>query len=123
MVLLLVMQPLVIVVQENKTVLDDTPEKLGIEAVIHQFYSQNISSLLLLIIKQQFFFNCKTVVFQLQVSNYWEAIGVMAAHKAGIDPKSLRRGGVNNINCLSSPSSNVSKNSLPSQEPHQFYRT
>ncbi|KAH7658523.1 hypothetical protein IHE45_17G093700 [Dioscorea alata] len=83
-------EPLVIAVQENKTVLDDTPEKLGIEA--------------------------------LQVSNYWEAIGVMAAHKAGIDPKSLRQGGVNNINCLSSPSSNVSKNSFPSQVQHQFYR-
>ncbi|KAH7658522.1 hypothetical protein IHE45_17G093700 [Dioscorea alata] len=83
-------KPLVIAVQENKTVLDDTPEKLGIEA--------------------------------LQVSNYWEAIGVMAAHKAGIDPKSLRQGGVNNINCLSSPSSNVSKNSFPSQVQHQFYR-
>lgn len=63
MVLLLVMQPLVIVVQENKTVLDDTPEKLGIEAVIHQFYSQNISSLLLLIIKQQFFLTVKLSYF------------------------------------------------------------
>jgi Protein of unknown function (DUF3326) len=30
-------------------------------------------------------------MFQMKVKNYWEAIGVVAAHKAGIDPKSLRK--------------------------------
>ncbi|KAG2709530.1 hypothetical protein I3843_05G222900 [Carya illinoinensis] len=63
-------KPLIITVEENETVLNDTPDKLGIEAV--------------------------------QVSNYWEAIGVIAAHKAGIDPHSLRRTRINNIPCNSS---------------------
>ncbi|KAL0318700.1 UNVERIFIED_CONTAM: hypothetical protein Sangu_2026200 [Sesamum angustifolium] len=48
-----------------KTVLNDTPEKLGIPAV--------------------------------KVSNYWEAIGVVAAHKAGVDPNSLRKNRIKNI--------------------------
>uniref|UniRef100_I1NJX0 Uncharacterized protein n=1 Tax=Oryza glaberrima TaxID=4538 RepID=I1NJX0_ORYGL len=43
-------KPLIITVQENETVLDDTPDKFNIEA--------------------------------LNVQNYWEAIGVIAAHKA-----------------------------------------
>lgn len=43
---------------------------------------------------------------QVKVSNYWEAIGVVAAHKAGIDPYSLRRNRINNINCISSTSPN-----------------
>ncbi|GJN05907.1 hypothetical protein PR202_ga23582 [Eleusine coracana subsp. coracana] len=43
-------KPLIISVQENETVLDDTPDKFGIES--------------------------------LNVRNYWEAIGVIAAHKA-----------------------------------------
>ncbi|KAK6123649.1 hypothetical protein DH2020_042603 [Rehmannia glutinosa] len=34
---------------------------------------------------------------RVKVSNYWEAIGVVAAHKAGIDPISLRRDRINNI--------------------------
>ncbi|BBN08740.1 hypothetical protein MPTK1_4g14060 [Marchantia polymorpha subsp. ruderalis] len=55
-------KPLIIAVEENETVLNDTPESLGIEAV--------------------------------RVANYWEALGVMAAHKAGVHPKSLRRDGV-----------------------------
>ncbi|CAL0314934.1 unnamed protein product [Lupinus luteus] len=63
-------KPLIITVDENETVLNDTPDKLGIEA--------------------------------LQVSNYWEAIGVIAAHKAGIDPFSLRRNKIRNIGCISS---------------------
>lgn len=63
-------KPLILTVEENETVLDDTPEKIGIKAV--------------------------------KVSNYWEAIGVIAAHKAGIDPKSLRRNGIGNIGCTSS---------------------
>lgn len=56
---------LIICVQENETVLNDTPDKLGIDVV--------------------------------KVSNYWEAIGVVAAHKAGVDPNSLRRDKVKNI--------------------------
>ncbi|XP_020251819.1 uncharacterized protein LOC109829125 [Asparagus officinalis] len=66
-------KPLIIAVEENGTVLDDTPEKLGIEAV--------------------------------KVSNYWEAVGVIAAHKAGVDPWALRREGINNIrgSIMSSP--------------------
>ncbi|KAF5189025.1 hypothetical protein FRX31_021385 [Thalictrum thalictroides] len=67
-------KPLMIAVEENQTVLSDTPDKLGIEAV--------------------------------KVSNYWEAIGVIAAHKAGVDPKSLRRNGIKNIRSTSSPSYN-----------------
>ncbi|XP_050230822.1 uncharacterized protein LOC126679856 [Mercurialis annua] len=58
-------KPLIIVVEENETVLNSTPDKLGIEAV--------------------------------KVSNYWEAIGVIAGHKAGIDPNSLRRNRIGNI--------------------------
>ncbi|KAL7098198.1 hypothetical protein ACP275_09G001900 [Erythranthe tilingii] len=58
-------RPLLIAVEENETVLSDTPEKLGITAV--------------------------------RVSNYWEAIGVVAAHKAGIDPYSLRKDRIDNI--------------------------
>ncbi|XP_038875669.1 uncharacterized lipoprotein syc1174_c-like isoform X6 [Benincasa hispida] len=67
-------KPLIIAVEENETVLSDSPMSLGIEAV--------------------------------KVSNYWEAIGVVAAHKAGIDPYSLRRNRINNINCISSTSPN-----------------
>lgn len=58
-------KPLIIVVEENETVLTDTPAKLGIHAI--------------------------------NVSNYWEAIGVVAAHKAGVDPNSLRRDKIKNI--------------------------
>ncbi|CAK7326713.1 unnamed protein product [Dovyalis caffra] len=58
-------KPLIISVEENETVLDLTPDKLGIETV--------------------------------KVMNYWEAIGVIAAHKAGIDPYSLRRNRIGNI--------------------------
>ncbi|XP_062111064.1 uncharacterized protein LOC133822671 isoform X2 [Humulus lupulus] len=58
-------KPLIIVVEENETVLDDTPDNLGIEAV--------------------------------KVSNYWEAIGVVAGHKAGVNPHSLRRDGIKNL--------------------------
>lgn len=58
-------KPLIITVTENETVLKDTPDKLGIDAV--------------------------------KVSNYWEAIGVIAAHKAGLDPNSLRRNRIKNI--------------------------
>lgn len=37
------------------------------------------------------------MVTQVRVSNYWEAIGVVAAHKAGVDPNALRRNRVKNI--------------------------
>lgn len=67
-------KPLIITVDENTTVLNDTPERLGIETV--------------------------------RVSNYWEAIGVIAAHKAGIDPNSLRRNRISQIPCRSSLSPN-----------------
>ncbi|CAJ1932494.1 unnamed protein product [Sphenostylis stenocarpa] len=67
-------KPLIITVEENETVLDDTADKLGLEV--------------------------------LHVSNYWEAIGVIAAHKAGIDPFSLRRDKVLNIGCSSLKSVN-----------------
>ncbi|VAH56170.1 unnamed protein product [Triticum turgidum subsp. durum] len=33
----------------------------------------------------------------LNVQNYWEAIGVIAAHKAGINPNALRRQGVDHL--------------------------
>lgn len=62
-------KPLIITVEENETVLNCTPDKLGINTVM--------------------------------VANYWEAIGVIAAHKAGIDPQSLRRNRIGNIPCAS----------------------
>ncbi|TYJ05426.1 hypothetical protein E1A91_A12G163500v1 [Gossypium mustelinum] len=43
---------------------------------------------------------------KVRVSNYWEAIGVVAAHKAGIDPSSLRRNKIRNIQCLSDVQAN-----------------
>ncbi|CAI9096715.1 OLC1v1032919C1 [Oldenlandia corymbosa var. corymbosa] len=67
-------KPLMIAVEENETILDDIPDKLGIQAI--------------------------------KVSNYWEAIGVIAAHKAGVDPFSLRRDAVKNIGCTRLKASN-----------------
>ncbi|GAB2279997.1 hypothetical protein Dimus_014634 [Dionaea muscipula] len=81
-------KPLIITVEENKTVLDDTPDKLGIEAV--------------------------------KVSNYWEAIGVIAAHKAGIDPNSLRRNRITNIQHWQGSSSS-SSNGLAVSGARPFY--
>ncbi|WOK93457.1 hypothetical protein Cni_G02155 [Canna indica] len=75
-------KPLIITVQENETVLNDTPHKLGIKA--------------------------------MKVHNYWEAVGVVAAHKAGINPEALRRGGIDNIRCHSVASS-VSSSQLYDQ--------
>lgn len=40
---------------------------------------------------------CWEFILQVRVSNYWEAIGVVAAHKAGINPDSLRRDRIKNI--------------------------
>ncbi|XP_075511936.1 uncharacterized protein LOC142547494 [Primulina tabacum] len=37
----------------------------------------------------------------VKVSNYWEAIGVVAAHKVGVDPNSLRKNRINNIQAAS----------------------
>uniref|UniRef100_A0A453DSR0 Uncharacterized protein n=1 Tax=Aegilops tauschii subsp. strangulata TaxID=200361 RepID=A0A453DSR0_AEGTS len=34
---------------------------------------------------------------QLNVQNYWEAIGVIAAHKAGINPNALRKQGLDHL--------------------------
>ncbi|KAI3731580.1 hypothetical protein L1987_62769 [Smallanthus sonchifolius] len=67
-------KPVIICVQENETVLNDTPDKAGIDVV--------------------------------KVSNYWEAIGVVAAHKAGVDPNSLRRDKIKNISTNSLISAN-----------------
>ncbi|KAM0016738.1 hypothetical protein Hdeb2414_s0028g00699971 [Helianthus debilis subsp. tardiflorus] len=67
-------KPVIICVQENETVLNDTPDKLGIDVI--------------------------------KVSNYWEAIGVVAAHKAGVDPNALRRDKIKNISSNSLVSSN-----------------
>ncbi|ERN06955.1 uncharacterized protein LOC18435166 [Amborella trichopoda] len=66
-------KPLIIAVEENETVLNETPDKLGIEAV--------------------------------KVSNYWEALGIIAAHKAGINPHSLRRNGIDRTKCFMEMSS------------------
>ncbi|XP_031487347.1 uncharacterized protein LOC116255616 isoform X1 [Nymphaea colorata] len=63
-------RPLIIAVKENETVLDDTPDKIGIDALV--------------------------------VSNYWEALGVIAAHKAGIDPLSMRKDATKRIRQFSS---------------------
>jgi hypothetical protein len=67
-----VVQPLLIAVEENETVLDDTPEKLQLNNV-------------------------------LRVANYWEALGVIAAHKAGVNPHALRRNGVNHLHRIEGP--------------------
>ncbi|KAL3336853.1 hypothetical protein AABB24_029501 [Solanum stoloniferum] len=76
-------RPLIIAVEENQTVLNDTPDSLCIEAV--------------------------------KVSNYWEAIGVIAAHKAGIDPNSLRRNRIDNITPTTFvPSNGYAKSSIKS---------
>eukprot|EP01018_Ginkgo_biloba_P027091 Gb_06555 [translate_table: standard] len=60
-------KPLMIAVEENETVLNDTADKLGLDVV--------------------------------KVANYWEALGVIAAHKSGVNPQSLRRPGVKHIQC------------------------
>lgn len=40
---------------------------------------------------------------QLRVANYWEALGVIAAHKAGVNPHALRRNGVNHLHRIEGP--------------------
>ncbi|KAL6295167.1 hypothetical protein ACE6H2_003309 [Prunus campanulata] len=76
--------PLIIAVEENETVLDDTPDKVGVEVV--------------------------------KVSNYWEAIGVIAAHKAGVNPHSLRRNTIKNIQFTSL----LPANGYAIKVPHQL---
>lgn len=76
-------KPLIIAVEENETVLDDTPDKVGVEAV--------------------------------KVSNYWEAIGVIAAHKAGVNPHSLRRNRIKNLRYTSLLPSNGYAIKVPQQ--------
>ncbi|BFG17178.1 hypothetical protein CerSpe_034520 [Prunus speciosa] len=76
--------PLIIAVEENETVLDDTPDKVGVEVV--------------------------------KVSNYWEAIGVIAAHKAGVNPHSLRRNTIKNIQFTSL----LPTNGYAIKVPHQL---
>jgi len=78
-------KPLIITVQENETVLDDTPDKFGIEA--------------------------------LNVQNYWEAIGVVAAHKAGVDPNALRRQGIDHLKSSPRLYSAYSSGPRPSARP------
>ena len=43
------------------------------------------------------------LVSQVRVANYWEALGVIAAHKAGVDPRALRRNGVNHLHRIETP--------------------
>jgi hypothetical protein len=40
---------------------------------------------------------------QLRVANYWEALGVITAHKAGVNPHALRRNGVNHLHRIEGP--------------------
>ncbi len=42
-------------------------------------------------------------MWQVRVANYWEAIGVIAAHKAGVDPNALRRNGVSHLHRIATP--------------------
>ncbi|TVU22077.1 hypothetical protein EJB05_31754, partial [Eragrostis curvula] len=85
-------KPLIITVQENETVLDDTPDKFGIET--------------------------------LNVKNYWEAIGVIAAHKAGVDPNALRRQGIDRLKSPLQVYSEHSSGPRPSANPtmHEKWR-
>lgn len=78
-------KPLIITVQENETVLDDTPDKFGIEV--------------------------------LNVRNYWEAIGVIAAHKAGVNPHALRRRGIDHLKSPQRSYSAYSASPKPSARP------
>ncbi|KAJ8758519.1 hypothetical protein K2173_000240 [Erythroxylum novogranatense] len=77
-------KPLIITVEENETVLDDTPDKYGIDV--------------------------------MTVSNYWEAIGVIGAHKAGIDPQSLRRDRIRNLQHKGINQVNLQKSSESTRE-------
>jgi hypothetical protein len=52
-------------------------------------------------------------LMQVKVSNYWEAIGVIAAHKAGIDPHSLRRDKINNIPCTPTANGYAFSSTMP----------
>ena len=49
----------------------------------------------------------KAGVQALLVANYWEALGVVAAHKAGLNPWALRRGAIGHIPYLGPRNSDV----------------
>ncbi|KAH9605377.1 hypothetical protein KSS87_014624 [Heliosperma pusillum] len=137
-------KPLIVAVEENTTVLRDTPDRLNIKTAMREDftwksfpdiahskhhliprtssctgssaqndllsvlfrpsgYEQGTPSLLSCLSPSRVDFEPKHGV---NVSNYWEAIGVIAAHKAGIDPYSLRKNKIGNIPFRSSSSSN-----------------
>jgi len=54
---------------------------------------------------------------QLNVQNYWEAIGVVAAHKAGVDPNALRRQGIDHLKSSPRLYSAYSSGPRPSARP------
>ncbi|PPD71269.1 hypothetical protein GOBAR_DD31849 [Gossypium barbadense] len=95
-------KPLIICVEENETVLNDTADKLGIKVVF------GVKDLKVVVDAHSKSLFLRTLVWKskVRVSNYWEAIGVVAAHKAGIDPNSLRRNKIRNIQCLSDVQAN-----------------
>lgn len=78
--------------------------------MFHKDFSYYIPSLLNSRLKLEFkkicFVKLGECLFQVTVSNYWEAIGVVAAHKAGVDPYSLRKNRIKNIQHKSSITSN-----------------
>lgn len=119
------MQPLLIAVEENETVLDDTPEKMGLENVVHflnpcctppaipagtmiclcldSTVSKHVESLhYVLVVATRVSYHA-ALLLQVRVANYWEALGVIAAHKAGVDPRALRRNGVNHLHRIETP--------------------
>lgn len=52
------------------------------------------------------------------MANYWEALGVIAAHKAGINPQALRRNGIKNLHRMETPCGNENgSGSLKQLEP------
>lgn len=56
--------------------------------------------------------------WQVRVANYWEALGIIAAHKAGINPQALRRNGIKNIHRIQTPGGNTNgSGSLKRLEP------
>jgi len=54
---------------------------------------------------------------QLNVRNYWEAIGVIAAHKAGVNPNALRRQGIDHLKSSRQLYSAHSSSPKPSARP------
>lgn len=58
-------------------------------------------------------------MLQVRVANYWEALGVMAAHKAGVDPQALRRNRVGHLR--RSRTSLASRNVIPISTLESLY--